>query len=164
MYQTVSQTDLPTVTYARMKDVASWHDIICSTFSRTEYQPGDEADFRGELSAITLGEARMARIQSSGGWFGRSRRAIRGDCFDGFMILMAQNGEFRLSQGDDRYLARHGEALIYRHGLPFELDIPTRYLALSLWVPPDVVERQCSALAARRPCPEMMSTGRSAIR
>lgn len=150
MHQRDSLNNPHAVTYTQLQDVDSWHEIICSTFSRTEYQPSAETDFRGELSAINLGEARMACIQSSGGWFGRSASAIRNDHFDGFMILMAQNGELRLSQGEDRYLARHGEALIYRHGAPFELDIPAKYRALSLWVSPHVMRRQCPDLAGRK--------------
>lgn len=149
MHARESSAETPPVTHAQMRDVESWHDIICSTFSRTEYKPGNETDFRGILRAITLGETRMAQIQSSGGWFGRSPSAIRGDGFDGFMILMAQNGELRLSQGDDRYLARHGEALIYRHGTPFELAIPSQYLASSLWVSPALMQRQCPSLMTR---------------
>ena len=136
----------PEVRYVRMDDVETWHEIICATFSRTQYIPGEETNFRGELSSISLGHARMSRIQSSGGWFARDSRYIRSDRFDGYMFLMSQSGELRLSQGDDRYLANHGEALVYRHGTPFELDIPRKYLAMGLWVTPELMARHCPAL------------------
>lgn len=137
---------LPDVNYVRMDDVDAWHEIICSTFSRTQYVPGEETNFRGELSSISMGQARMSRIQSSGGWFARDSDIIRSDSFDGYLLLMSQTGELRLSQGDNRFLARHGEALVYRQGAPFELEIPQNYLAMALWVTPDLMERHCPAI------------------
>lgn len=136
----------PEVSYVRMDDVDTWHEIVCTTFSRTQYVPCADRQFRGELSSVSLGQARMSRIQSSAGWFARDSHCIQSDQFDGYMFLMSQRGELRLSQGEDRYLATHGEALVYRHGTPFELEIPQKYLAMALWVTPELMERHCPAI------------------
>ncbi|MCR8550610.1 helix-turn-helix domain-containing protein [Salipiger sp. P9] len=141
----------PKVNYVRMENVDTWHDTLCATFSRTEYMPGEASAFRGELSSVKHGDARMSRIQASAGWFSRKPSVIRSDRFDGFMILLSLRGDLRLSQGDRRLQARHGEALVYRHGTPFELEIPYNYLAVSLWVTPEVMEAHCPAIARNAP-------------
>ena len=143
-----ADTSLPPVNYVRMDDIETWHEVVCNTFSRTDFIPAADPDFRGELSSVTLDYARMSRIQSSAGWFSRDSSIIRRDRFDGYLILMPKRGELRLTQGDKRYRAGHGDALVYRQGLPFELEIPHKYLAVGLWVTPELMQRHCPAIAS----------------
>lgn len=142
---------LPTVTYVRKFDVNGWHQTLCEAFSQTRYSPGLNQDFRGELTHASMGFARFSRILSPSGAFERDTQAIRRDSFDGFVILMCLRGELRIRQGDRQALARHDEALIYRHGTPFELEFPEHYRALSMWVRPDLMERHCPEIVKSAP-------------
>jgi len=143
--------DRPQISYMRMQDRASWHDLMCERFSQTKFVPGPETDFRGELTYTTIGGSRMSRIHSSPGWFSRDSLAIRRDSFDGFLILMSLRGDLRITQSDKQVQAHHGEALIYRHGTPFELEFPEKYRAVSLWVSPEVMERHCPEISNQGP-------------
>lgn len=142
---------VPEVQYLRMKDVDKWHQAVCSTFSRTRYKPGKETKFRAELSAISHGYARMARVQSGSGTFSRDANMIRRDSFDGLMVLMSLQGSLNLSQGEQHLQVKQGEALVYRHGCPFTLDIPEKYMATSLWVKPDLMVRHCPTVSENKP-------------
>lgn len=141
----------PAVTYVRKYDVDAWHQTICDAFSQTRYSPGRDQSFRGELTHASLGFARFSRILSPSGWFERDTQTIRRDSFDGFVILLCMRGELRIRQGDRHVLARHNEALIYRHGTPFELEFPDHYRALSMWVRPDLMERHCPEIVKNAP-------------
>lgn len=138
---------LPAVHHVWKDDVEGWHDTLCKAFSNTRYRPKTRGRFQGELTQIAQGSARMSRIQSSPGFFTRQSDAIRRDSFDGFMILLSLRGDLRIAQSDKALVAHQGEALLYRHGAPFELEFPERYQAVSLWVPPDLLQRHCPVIA-----------------
>lgn len=145
MGQAKKPDDMPPVSYVRMSDREAWHNVLCERFAPTEFAPDAETRFRGELTYVNHGATRMSRIHSSAGRFSRNSQAIRRDNFDGFQLLISLDGELRLSQGDKRLEARRGEALLYRHGAPFELDLPRKYRALSLWVEPEMMSRHSPA-------------------
>lgn len=125
----------------------AWHEVVCEAFSRTTYRPVPDVPFSGELTQTALGSARMSRVHSSAGLFERDKYAISKDSFDGFVIMLMLRGDMRLVQNDKAMLARHGQALIYRHGVPFSLEFPDKYWSLALWVKPDVMQRHCPEIA-----------------
>ena len=136
-----------TVRHVRQHDVEAWHNTICEAFSQTRYMPTPDLPFSGELTQASLGRARMSRVHSSAGKFERDVHAIRRDSFDGFLIMLMLRGDMRLVQNDKSLLARHGQALIYRHGAPFELEFPDKYWSVALWVEPDLMQRHCPQIA-----------------
>lgn len=138
---------LPGVEHYRKDDVEGWHDVLCRAFSRTSNRPRARGRFEGELTYMTQGPVRMSRIRSSPGYFTRQPDAIRSDSFDGFMVLHSLRGDLRIAQNGKTLVAHKGEALLYRQGSPFELEFPDRYHAVSLWVPPDLLQRHCPVIA-----------------
>ncbi|AJE46806.1 AraC family transcriptional regulator [Celeribacter indicus] len=143
------------VRHVRESDMASWHSAICEAFCETRYAPRSDPHFSGEMTFAARGGARMSRIHSSAGRFLRDPQTIKRDGFDSLVLLVSLRGELRLTQGHRALRAREGEALVYRHGAPFEIEFPHPYWAVSLWVDPGMM---------RRHCPDIVSESATVIR
>lgn len=134
------------VHHVRKHDVESWHTAICEVFCHTRYTPRLDNKFLGEMSFASHGGARMLKVRSSAGHFVRDRQTIQRDGFDSLVVLVSLRGDLQMVQNGNFLQARHGEALVYRHGSPFEIEFPHRYGAVSLRVDPDLVQRHCPSL------------------
>ncbi|WP_162246328.1 helix-turn-helix domain-containing protein [Rhizobium sp. Root1204] len=143
---------LPAVASFQESDVEAWHDVICQRFSRSNFARGTRrSKFSGHLRQFAFGEARISSIDASPLTYIREKQEISADHVDGFVFMLVKSGTVNVSQSDRRFVVKPGELFVYRHGLPFNLEFLSSYKAISIWVPPEVMDVHCYSRSISSP-------------
>lgn len=144
-------------------DAEGWHNLNCQMFSKSEPVIRPVERFNGSLKRTDLGASRLSRIDASPLGYLRTHREITHDPTDGFVVMMILKGEVRLTQREIRVTAMVGEALIYRHGRPFDLDFPDAYSAVTLWIPTELMRVHCPDIGNQAPFVLRRGSGNSRL-
>lgn len=122
---------------------SAWRDAVCNTFVRLECGMDRRAPMHGRIESGSVGELRVARVQSSPQQVERTRQSAA-QANEAFVLLSVQlRGRTIVKQGEQEALLTPGCIAFYDTARPYTLTLPADFEQIVLHLPRHTVQALC---------------------
>ena len=134
-----------TAEVSRRSQLDYWREVVCATFFALDVERGGLArtGFRGEITAQSLGQLRIATVSSEPHAVIRSAEKIRGSYDDDFVVNLAVRGHVMMTQQRFDAVLQPGDFAVYDSALPCRIACPDPFRQIVLKIPRDMYTAHC---------------------
>lgn len=121
-----------TANIARGQKYAFWHEVVCKQFVTADSARSFEGGFNADLTCSRFGRTQVSQFNAPAHKWRRTRKHIRADDHDVYLLGVLRNGEGRLEQNGKTAIQVTGSMALYDTSLPFSYDLSASINLLTL--------------------------------
>ncbi len=129
-----------TAEVGRRSQLDYWREVVCATFFALDVERAGLArtGFRGEITAQSLDQLRIATVSSEPHAVIRSAEKIRQSYDDDFVVNLAVRGRVMMTQQRFDAVLQPGDFAVYDSALPCRIACPDPFRQIVLKIPRDM--------------------------